>query len=195
MKRFITATLTLALITGLSSGKACAQQANDQQGIWNDITFNCHATPDAQGLIAIIALAATEVGIIAPSDCPQLGGQEGEDIVCASFAGVATHPWDRPDGWDLDPDVIAPPDYSAGQEAVDIVDLCFELVDAGYTEDEAFDLIELVIGDHNALGFEGESVSTLTSYEGKLPIAEPLPERLPVKSYQDIVNYEHSGLD
>ena len=28
---------------------------DDQKGIWNDITFNCHATPDAAALIAIMS--------------------------------------------------------------------------------------------------------------------------------------------
>ena len=59
------------------------------------------------------------------------------------------------------------------------MDLWFELVDAGYTEDEGFDLVELVMegtfedGICSTMGASG-----LTSYEGKLPIAEPLPESL-----------------
>jgi len=35
----------------------------------------------SDGLIAIIAVAASEAGLIDPADCPSLGGQEGEDIV------------------------------------------------------------------------------------------------------------------
>ena len=72
------------------------------------------------GLIAIIALAATETGIIDPHYYPK-----------------------------LDTGPIDPADYPklGGQEGEDIVDLWFELVDAGYTEDEAFDLIEMVMGD------------------------------------------------
>ncbi len=156
MKHFTTALLTLALFTGLSAGKSSAQGFRpvpspvvwladdpvDEIGSSNfdigcnqvtcypeiDITNFAGCLPgDIDGLIAIIAIAAKEVGFTDACDyiclrgekvsikdvnCPQLGGQEGEDIV----------------------------------------DLWFELVDAGYTEDEAFDLIELVMGDHNALG-------------------------------------------
>lgn len=117
MKRFITAMLTLALVSGLSAGKASAQQAKDQQSIWNDITFNCHATSDLEGIIAIIALAATETGIIDPSDCPRIIDiGECDEII--------------------DPD-----------DCPNLVDLWFELVDAGYTEDEAFEMIEMLMGE------------------------------------------------
>ena len=61
--------------------------------------------------------------------------------------------------WDFDfvdcPEIVEPPcdihweasPQLGGQEGEDIVDLWFELVDAGYTEDEAFDLVEMVMGD------------------------------------------------
>jgi hypothetical protein len=99
------------------------------------------------GLIAIIALAATETGIISPyfypkldtgpidpADYPNLGGQEGEAVI---------HPDYYPK---LDTGPIDPADYPnlGGQEGEDLVDLWFELVDAGYTEDEAFEMIEPV---------------------------------------------------
>jgi len=128
-------------------------------------------SPDTvDGLIAIIAFAATEVGIMDPDDCPNLGDKL---FVWGDKLQLSTAVMDPDDC----PNVMDPADCPSlgGQEGEDLVDLWFELVDAGYTEDEAFDLIELVIGDHNALGFEGESVNILTSYEGKLPIAEPLP--------------------
>ena len=69
-----------------------------------------HLPDTVDGLIAIIAIAATEVGIMDPNDCPS------------------------------------------------IVDLWFELVDAGYTEDEAFDLVELVMGEQRNL-FDPEAVN------------------------------------
>jgi len=51
--------------------------------------------------------ATTELGIIDPDDCSQLGGKEGEDLV----------------------------------------DLWFELVDAGYAEDEAFEMIDMLMDE------------------------------------------------
>ncbi len=175
MKRFITATLTLALFTGMSAGKASAQDvlgANyEGEGFVDLNSLNAGPVhglnPGDNGfvygamctneLIAIIAFAAKEVGFTCTYVCLRGEKVSIKDVHC--------------------PSVIAPSDCPelGGQEGENIVDLWFELVDAGYTEDEAFDLIELVIGDHNALGFEGESVNILTSYEGKLPIAEPLP--------------------
>ena len=174
MKRFI-AILTLALTAALSADDASAQQANavpllalsmagtaeaplEEIGgmlMWTDSISNDgdYSDPVVPALLDLIAdndcivylwydgfadwlsvLNGTDYVMDAtpnsldPSDCPNLGGQEGEDLV----------------------------------------DLWCELLYAGYTEDEAFEMIEMVTGED---------------------IAEPLPERLPVKSYEDMVTY------
>ena len=109
MTRFITTTLTLVLTAGLSSSDVSAQDAlgismaNTAEGGLSEIS----------GIV--IRFAATELGIIDPDDCPQLGGQEGEDIM-----GL----WQDCNNYD---------------------GLWFRLLDAGYTEDEAFEMIELTI--------------------------------------------------
>ena len=207
MKRFIAATLTLALISGLSSGKASAQDALsvtiDSEGGSTDL----YSPDTVDGLIAIIAFAATETGIVDPSD--RLSVLNGTDYAMDAMPDFLA-PNDCPSG--MDPDAgttlsaIAIPnlieagrrtealsiygvrrylgsdtqspthidrdlaDFGldgcdamwvstegvmvpygcpniGGQEGEDIVDLWFELVDAGYTEDEAFDLVEMVIGE------------------------------------------------
>ncbi len=76
------------------------------------------------------------------------------------------------------PDINGSP---GGQSAIIYVDLSFQLVDAGFTGDEAFDLVEIVL-ETDALTpqFEGGSVNILIIDENDFPIAEPLPERLPV---------------
>jgi hypothetical protein len=169
------------------------------QCIWNDITFNEHATSDLEGLIAIIALAATETGVIDPDDCPSFiapngnssvgytnlyspdtvnAGQGGDplpealqydsDAVLAGgtlsvsdyngnrilgFNGLPTHDEDSIvlDGSGDAEGVVDPDDCPS------IVDLWFELVDAGYTEDEAFEMIEMVMGEGPTL-FEPEDI-------------------------------------
>jgi len=101
----------------------------------NNAPDDAHYLSDTvDGLIAIIALAATETGIIDLHYYPKLGGQEGEAVI---------HPDYYPK---LDTGPIDPADYPnlGGQEGEDLVDLWFELVDAGYTEDEAFEMIEPV---------------------------------------------------
>ena len=126
-----------------------------------------------------------------PDDCPNLhhnssGGGYTYPVVLASRT-----PWDQPTGnapifrlstptSNLSFGVMAPNDCPNFVDAStlptgpQVVDLWCELLYAGYTEDEAFEMIEMVIGED---------------------IAEPLPERLPVKSYEDMVNYSHGRLE
>ena len=169
MKRFITATLTLALTAALSADKASAAQANQSpllalsmvntaESGMDDITGMLHVSivdsgggsdlysPDTvDGIIAIIALAATETGIIDPADCPQImDPNDCPDVLDPStsnlhhcFVDFIVDPNDCPR-------VVDPVDCP------DLVDLWFELVDAGYTEDEAFETIELLMDSDSA---------------------------------------------
>ena len=145
MKRFITATLTLALFTCLSAGKASAGNADVTEELYTAFNFIAGSVPNpdtwqggstnlywpANGLIAIIAIAATEVGLVDSADCPKLGGQEGEEIAASpdrsDFRGCI--PGDAPD--------VSHIDLALG--------LFFELRDSGFTEDEAFELVEMVM--------------------------------------------------
>ncbi len=150
MKRLIATMLILALFTGMSAGKASAQDGiaiaahtHSVISISSEPDYGDGLPPlwftaesgltDISGMV--LRFAATEIGIIDPDDCPRLGGQEGEDIV----------------------------------------DLWFELVDAGYTEDEAFDLVEMVMGEDNALGLVG---GTMCSAPGEESIRTEQPEYL-----------------
>ncbi len=79
MKRFITAMLTLTLFTGLSSGNVSAQDdvgfglvGDSEMWVSADALNPNTMLNKVDGLIAIIALAATEVGIVDPSDCPRI---------------------------------------------------------------------------------------------------------------------------
>jgi len=113
------------------------------QCIWNDITFNEHATSDLEGLIAIIALAATETGIIDPSDCPSYMDPTTAGLADPYLRPEIIDPSDCPRIIDIgECDEIIDPD-----DCPNLVDLWFELVDAGYTEDEAFEMIEILMGD------------------------------------------------
>ncbi|MCH2202815.1 MAG: hypothetical protein MK102_12660 [Fuerstiella sp.] len=127
MKRFI-AILTLALTAALSADEAfAADVTQDDYIITNgrsyfsaaeadDIRLDAWYSPDTvDGIIAIIALAATETGIIGPEDRPN---------------------------------IMAPLDCP------ELVDLWFELVDAGYTDDEAFEMIEMAIGENGRSGWD-----------------------------------------
>ena len=133
MKRLIATMLILALFTGMSAGKASAQDGiaiaahtHSVISISSEPDYGDGLPPlwftaesgltDISGMV--LRFAATEIGIIDPDDCPRLGGQEGEDIV----------------------------------------DLWFELVDAGYTEDEAFDLVEMVMSEELIARLNGVDV-------------------------------------
>ena len=149
MTRFITTTLTLVLTAGLSSSDVSAQDALgismvntaesglmiDPEGLYQTNELELAPSLGLDGLIAIIALAATETGIIDPDDCPQ--------VVDACLDRLR-YPLDRT------PSVIDPADCPRivdPNDCPEIMDLWFELVDAGYTEDEAFDLVEMVMGE------------------------------------------------
>jgi hypothetical protein len=129
------------------------------QCIWNDITFNEHATSDLEGLIAIIALAATETGIIDPDDCPTVG----------KFDSSSTSTQMMPDD-DMGHNLYFDPHWLLQKrnpnDCPDLVDLWFELVDAGYTEDEAFDLIEMAMDEDGWLVGGGYKLWTDTGATG-----------------------------
>ncbi|MCH2201848.1 MAG: hypothetical protein MK102_07750 [Fuerstiella sp.] len=163
MKRFITATLTLALTAALSADKAPAAQANQSpllalsmvntaESGMDDITgmlhvqiedsgggSNFYSSDTVDGLIAIIALTAIETGVIDPADCPSVM----DDL---PFLEQVVDPEDCPSVIDPAdcPQIVDP------QDCPDLVDLWFELVDAGYTEDEAFETIELLMDSDSA---------------------------------------------
>ena len=102
-------------------------------------------------LDAIIAIAAKEVGFT--DSC---------DYVCLRGEKVSIKNVDCPQ---LD-----------GQEGEDIVDLWFELVDAGYTEDEAFELIEMVM--ESDLGVT-RGDSSISSYERARTETPSIPGQQP----------------
>ena len=175
MTRFI-AILTLALTAALSADEAFAADVTQDHYIItktggyfspaeaDDILLDAWYSPDTvDGLIAIIALAATETGIIDPSDCPEVVDPNDCPNVLDPSASNLHHCF-----VDFIIDPVDCPQVMDPDDCPNLVDLWFELVDAGYTKDEAFDLVELVTGED---------------------IAEPLPERLPVKSYEDMVTY------
>ena len=185
MKRFITAMLTLALITGLSSDKASAQisMTNTAEGGLNEVS----------GII--VRFAATETGIIAPNDCPSV--VDSQNFIDTLNRVIDIHePYDLPVDIFLtdcpeivDPDDCprimdrvynAPDDFTAWFQPTtvptavpyedpaigarpeycpSIVDLWFELVDAGYTEDEAFEMIEMVMGEDGWIAGGGYKLS------------------------------------
>ena len=145
MTRFITTMLTLALITGLSYDNASAQQGN--------------ATPN----LALSMISTGESGM-GSDDHPNLHHTFVDYIWaiwqdCNDYDGVkdAFRPYIEgtphalphlsypnltgPIGGTLDrtPAVI-------DSDCRNVVDLWIELVDAGYTQDEAFDLVEMVMG-------------------------------------------------
>ena len=106
MTRFIAATLTLALITGMSSGKASASNVNN--------TMHQNFYPN----------------VVDPDDCPE--------ITCPADDFIL---------WEASPQLGGQEGAVTAAEAEDIMDLWFELVDAGYTEDEAFEMIEMLMGE------------------------------------------------
>ena len=161
MKHFTTAMLTLALITGLSADKASAQQANQVPDLVLTMMQTAESgMDDITGMLQWTDSLSNDGGysyLVVPAHLDLIANHDG--IIYFLNDGSADYP--SP----VDPYGCPSP---GGQECEDLVDLWFELVDAGYTEDEAFEMIEMVIGQD---------------------IAEPLPERLPVKSYEDMVNY------
>ncbi|MCH2202241.1 MAG: hypothetical protein MK102_09735 [Fuerstiella sp.] len=106
-------------------------------------TANDGLSDTVDGLIAIIALVGTETGIIDPYYHPKL---DTGPIDPAAYRKLDTGPIDPAAYRKLDTGPIDPIDYRSlgGQEGEELVDLWFELVDAGYTEDEAFEMIESV---------------------------------------------------
>ena len=161
MKRFLATMLTLALFIGLSSGNASAKDffgismANTTEGGSDGISG------------ATIRFAATEVGIMDLIDLSWLGGQEGEDIVDKDTANIPLYAMDPGACPNLD-----------GQEGTDAVDLWFELVDAGYTEDEAFELVEMVMGSGLGAARAGE-------FQAVVPEVRPQAYDEDCETYQD----------
>jgi len=159
MKRFITAILTLALTTALSADKASAQQANPVPNLALSVIQTGESGMDGiAGSLGyneisstILGFAATETGVMAPDDCPNLHH---------TFVDFIWALWQDCNDYDVAKDAFRPyiegtphalphlyyPDLG-GQEGEDLVDLWFELVDAGYTEDEAFEMIEMLMGE------------------------------------------------
>ena len=82
------------------------------------------------GLMALITGVASDMGLTDPTDCPNMGGQEGAPIVKSTdqsnFRGCIP----------TDPCMM---------NADLALDLFFELVDAGFTEEEAIELVEMVL--------------------------------------------------
>ena len=159
----------LALSTGLCAEKSPAQDvfgismANTAEGGLSEIMGT---------VVRFAAFAATELGITDLVDCPQLGGREGEDLMIDPETVATRNEFYRPnpcgDGLvygalcnnelAVDTDLADGVDGNGvnvpklgGQEDEDVINLWFELVDAGYTEDEAFDLVELVMFSPSSL--------------------------------------------
>ncbi|MCH2202792.1 MAG: tyrosinase family protein [Fuerstiella sp.] len=154
MTRFI-AILTLALTAALSADEAFAVKNKTlDQYVFTGADLYSPDTVD--GIIAIIALAATETGIIDPADCPQImDPNDCPDVLDPStsnlhhcFVDFIVDPNDCPR-------VVDPVDCP------DLVDLWFELVDAGYTEDEAFEMIEMVMGNDSAFSSHHANIDTV----------------------------------
>jgi hypothetical protein len=161
MKRFI-AILTLALTAALSADEAFAQISggggvNDY--LIGDVVAGLYSPDTVDGIIAIIALAATETGIIDPDDCPTVG----------KFDSSSTSTQMMPDD-DMGHNLYFDPHWLLQKrnpnDCPDLVDLWFELVDAGYTEDEAFDLIEMAMDEDGWLVGGGYKLWTDTGATG-----------------------------
>jgi hypothetical protein len=75
------------------------------------------------------------------STCWDFSIRRFESIMDPATAGIGVHPWDRAGA--IDPDDC--PNLMDPADCPELVDLWFELVDAGYTEDEAFEMIEMVM--------------------------------------------------
>jgi len=118
MKRLIITMLTLALITGMYAGNASAGNSGVTEELYtafNFITGRCD-------------LETWQGGQYDPGDA------ETGNLNSMNYTGNVrlVDPADCPNI--MDPN-----------DCPDIMDLWIELVDAGFTEDEAFDLIEMVL--------------------------------------------------
>ncbi len=80
--------------------------------------------------MAIITSAASDMGLTDRTDCPNLGGQEGAPIVKST-------------GQSNFRDCIPADPCRMNTDLA--LDLFFELVDAGFTEEEAIELVEMVL--------------------------------------------------
>ena len=126
MTRFITATLTFALITGLSASQVSAAQPGVSEelyaGVYSPNTGDEHPNLHHTFVDFIWALW---------QDCNDYDGADAFRPYLEGTPHALPH--------------LSYPE-SGGQEGEDIMGLWFELVDAGYTEDEAFEMIENILG-------------------------------------------------
>ena len=139
MKRFSTTTLTLALITGLFAGKASAQDALS-------LIQTAEGTmSETDGILHRFA-AITTTGTTG-SDFELVNQDNGHLTIDTQAGQGVIDPADCQSIVDKDTAHIPPDSIIHPDDCPEIMDLFFELVDAGFTDDEAFDLIEMVMGE------------------------------------------------
>ncbi|MCH2203043.1 MAG: tyrosinase family protein [Fuerstiella sp.] len=136
MKRFITATLTLALTAALSADNVSAAQPGVSEelyaGLYSPNTGDDH--PNLHHCFVDYIWAIWQ-------DCNDYDGIEPDKLSTAILDDMPFLEF-------------------GGQEGEDLVDLWFELVDAGYTEDEAFETIELLMDSDSAFTPKTKPVKT-----------------------------------